>query len=244
MRDAVERWSGLLFGDVDGSGWAPVFQWDDGQLRSARLCFDVEELEDGRGVPREGVEAVSAALEHPSLRELTVGIQLTWDDDEYADLGDLSALWPMLPSLERLILHADHLQLGEVTLPQLETLEVQFTLTHEHGRHALTGAHWPSLENVALHVGDTQFGSEATTKDLAGILECCRACGIICKRYCCRESWSPRRSNRSAPCLPSVTCRSTQARAARRGSRALAVPVMPRSMTCSSGGDASSEGNR
>jgi hypothetical protein len=51
------------------------------------------------------------------------------------------------------------------------TLEVQFTLSHEDDEPGLASAHWPSLENVALHVGDTQFGSDATVEDLASILE-------------------------------------------------------------------------
>jgi hypothetical protein len=208
MSDALDRWSGLLFEEVDGYRPTPVFEWANGQLRAARLCFDVEELEDSRGEPREGVEAITAVLDHPSLRELTVGIQLAgdlevtmqpvvdiiaarprpslrslsllarpmdypfaWDDELYVDLGDLSGLWPKLPALERLVLHAESLQLGEVSLPQLRTLEVLFTDEHANECHSLIGAHWPSLENVALHVGDTQFGSDATTEDLAGILE-------------------------------------------------------------------------
>jgi hypothetical protein len=69
MSHALDRWGGLLFDEVDGYRPTPVFEWQDSQLRAARLCFEVEELEDRRSVPREGVAAITAVIEHSSLRE-------------------------------------------------------------------------------------------------------------------------------------------------------------------------------
>jgi hypothetical protein len=214
MSDSLERWADLTFDELDGYRPEPVFEWHDGSLRAARVCFAVEEQPGLLGVPRDGIALVSEILRHPTLAELTVGIRyaedlevtlqplvdliaaaprpslrsltlmanphddpFAWEDANHADLGDLSGLWHKLPALERLIVHQEAVQLvdpescqpGALSLPRLRKLEL--SLVSRQSLEALAAVEWPSLESVALHVGFSVDGWEASAEELGGFLE-------------------------------------------------------------------------
>jgi uncharacterized protein (TIGR02996 family) len=100
------------------------------------------------------IDALIAAA--PPLVALSMAI-ISYDPEPAHDIGDLGALWPALPRLERLVLSNGAMALGEPVLPRLRELVLRPAVMSAGNLRSLAGAAWPALERMELwfeHVED------------------------------------------------------------------------------------------
>jgi len=108
----------------------------------------------------EGVARVLARRSRPALRRLFFG-DFTYEETElnWSSIGDVGALWPMLPELRVLCLRSGTMQLGPIDLPRLEALEiVTGGLDPDSARH-IARATWPELAIMSLMFGPGHRGA-------------------------------------------------------------------------------------
>jgi predicted DNA-binding WGR domain protein len=132
------------------SFWA--FDDDSGQPSYQKLLTQMEKL----GIP-------------PTLRHLgfdVKGYQVSW-----TDLGNLHKLYSQLQKLESLFLHVGHMNLGEITLPNLRKLEIQTGGFSKKNLKSVSEAKMPNLETLILYFGTDDYGCDCKAKDVKALLE-------------------------------------------------------------------------
>lgn len=100
---------------------------------------------------------VASALAHrprPTLRSLALG---DFDRDEtelnWSTIGDVGALWPMVPNLRTLWLRSGSMKLGAIDLPRLESLEIITGGMDRDSADHIARAAWPALVSLSLMFG-------------------------------------------------------------------------------------------
>jgi len=83
------------------------------------------------------------------------------------DIGALGALWPALPQLRRLRIHARELSVGELVSPRLERLELAVRIMPGHIPRAVAAAPLPLLERLTLRFGFRNDGGGHRDPELA-----------------------------------------------------------------------------
>lgn len=116
-----------------------------------------------------------------SLRELFIA---DFDPEEHADLswsslGDVSALYPVLPRLERLHLRAGAMDLGVVALPSLRSLTLTTDVFDDRILAAVAQAEWPRLEALALHAGGTALPMTAVSRLVGARMDGLRELALV-----------------------------------------------------------------
>lgn len=103
-----------------------------------------------------------------AVRKLLLGDFIYPDECEmsWAQVGDVSALWSLMPQLEELKLRGAVADLGDVQAPNL----VRFTReTSQFTRDELArvlAASWPRLEHLELWFGEQNYGANCTAQDV------------------------------------------------------------------------------
>ncbi len=110
----------------------------------------------------EDVLDVLAAHAPPSLRVLRLEPAPADFVVGAPDLGSLAALWPALPGLTSLEVHAGAFDLGEIALPALTRAEIWCTGLTTTNMRAIAAAEWPRLATLALSFGTPRLGCTAT----------------------------------------------------------------------------------
>ena len=181
------QWSGFAFGDereaIQGDVVRVAFEGEGVEAGAEALAElldqnPIRELTVGaRGDwwdALDGLAPVTAAIARrprPSLRSLRLygcnsDLLVSSDDEQPVDLGELGPLWPQLPNLEQLSLYEPG-ALGTTGLPNLRSLEISVADSNLE----LRSAEWPSLERLAINLGDPQSTqSQATADDLVEIV--------------------------------------------------------------------------
>jgi hypothetical protein len=125
----------------------------------------------GRGDPDEDISILEALRDRPlaTIRSLELSAfdhQLSW-----TQLGDVSlARLDKLPRLDKLAITAGRMTLGAIDLPQLRQLSLVSGGQRAHVLHSIAAARWPSLEELTVYFGTSDYGGNCTLADLAPIL--------------------------------------------------------------------------
>lgn len=122
---------------------------------------------------------IESLVKEPKLERLThleFGIQdrETVSDDQYDreplhSFGDLSALWPHVPHLERLTVQGNGGELGELNLPALRVARFLTDNPDEGIIDELMAARWPKLEHFELWEFDSEFDLAALLHTLSAV---------------------------------------------------------------------------
>jgi len=119
--------------------------------------------------------AALAACPRPALRTLFVG---DFDRDEcelnWAQLGDLSALWPAVPGLRELTLRGGSMTIGPISLPKLERLTTITGGLDPVSLGHIATADWPCLTHLSLQVGRASEGAAQEADALEPVLAATR----------------------------------------------------------------------
>jgi uncharacterized protein (TIGR02996 family) len=109
-----------------------------------------------------GVARVLARRPRPALRRLFLG-DFTYEETElnWSTIGDVGALWRMLPELRVLCLRSGSMQLGAIDLPKLEALEIITGGLDADSAHQIAHATWPELAVMSLMFGPGNRGAAA-----------------------------------------------------------------------------------
>lgn len=134
------------------------------------LTVRSENVQRGRRTPATSaiVDAIAASGAPRGLRRLAfypvnTSISDTW-------LSDLSPIYPHLPGLEELVIHAGDVTLGEIDLPSLRTFELEAHDPYPHVPSNLATAAWPRLERLVLDIGNPR-NRHLTPQDLFPLLD-------------------------------------------------------------------------
>jgi len=120
--------------------------------------------------------ALVATREPPPLRRLQLGdfVDRTPGRYPYADrdisaveVGNVGALWPVLPALEEIEIQGCHFQLGRLDSPRLRSIEL---CTSTCGDEHLAAIRAPNLERLVIWCGDGEYGGGVTYDGLADLL--------------------------------------------------------------------------
>jgi uncharacterized protein (TIGR02996 family) len=143
-------------------------------LPQARLLF---KLEIGN-VPADGemefqsvVDAIASAGGSRSLGHLILAdydqelAELSW-----GHLGNLGALWPLLPNLRTLRLRGGSMTVGNISLPRLGSLEVETGGLSGESARAFGEGSFPELVSMNLYLGTADYGGPPDDEDLAPLL--------------------------------------------------------------------------
>jgi hypothetical protein len=85
-------------------------------------------------------------------------------------LGDLGALWPLLPNLRKLWLSGGSMTVGNILLPRLRSLEVVTGGLSGESARSFGEASFPELVSMSLHLGARDYGGAPSDEDLALLL--------------------------------------------------------------------------
>lgn len=102
-------------------------------------------------------EVAEVFARHPSLRRLHLA-DFELDEEatlSFIELGDLSRLWPAVRNLQQLVLQAGGMELGELDLPSLRTLDIRTTALTLAELVAVVRPR-PTLERLSLWFGEGQ----------------------------------------------------------------------------------------
>ena len=105
----------------------------------------------------------------PTLRSLKFSVedfQISW-----SDLGDLAPLYPKLARLEELAIKMGKMDLGDMKLPGLVSLEIITGGLTKANLRSVAKASWPRLEKLVLYFGTEEYGGDCGAGDLAALLE-------------------------------------------------------------------------
>jgi uncharacterized protein (TIGR02996 family) len=114
-----------------------------------------------------------AEMKPPALRDLFIA-DFTYPDEvemSWTDLGDASPLWGALPRLDKLILKAGAMELGQIDVPTLRHFEVRTGGLSARSIASICQARWPRLETLKIWFGDQVYGAEGTLDSIAAILD-------------------------------------------------------------------------
>ena len=115
-----------------------------------------------------GLIKTMAKSELPPLRRLAFdckGYQISW-----AELGNVSPLYPQLMRLEELFIKMGPMDLGKMALPALRKLEVVTGSFSKKNLKSVATAPWPNLEALILYFGDDNYGGDCDVADVTPIL--------------------------------------------------------------------------
>ena len=131
-----------------------------------------ESIFDGEGDWQAMIDAVVKNGLRPSLRELVVGDFEYPDETEmsWAQIGSLKGLWAVLPNLRRLEVQGASIELGAITAPELEHLEVRTGGLAKEPLQRIGEAELPNLVHLEIWLGTEDYGGACTVGDLAPIL--------------------------------------------------------------------------
>jgi uncharacterized protein (TIGR02996 family) len=120
-----------------------------------------------------GIIAALAQARPPALRDLFIADFVFPDEAEmsWTSLGDVAALWPALPRLEKVILQAGSFELGTIAAPMLRHFEVRTGGLSAQSIASICNARWPMLETLNIWFGDEGYGAEGTIESIAPILD-------------------------------------------------------------------------
>ncbi len=134
------------------------------------------------GYPTTWTPAIAGLAAHgvpPNVAALSIRCGGYWDLSHTA-LGDLSPAYPRLAGVRALTIEMGALELGEIALPELRSLEIITTGLSRDNLRSMRAARWPRLEAMWLSFGDTrredvvdeqgEAGSNVEPGDLAWIL--------------------------------------------------------------------------
>lgn len=129
-------------------------------------------------VPMEDLfnEEAEEALKHPrarGLRTLLLGdfIQPEECQMSWALLGDVSALWGLMPQLEDVKLRGLVSNLGRIDAPELKRFTRETSGFTRAELEKVMAARMPKLEHLELWFGDPNYGANCTSQDIAPLLE-------------------------------------------------------------------------
>ena len=164
--DAYE-WSSLDFAEALGTALALP-----GAHFIRELVFGSQESDD---YPASWQNCIDALVEHgvpKALRRLEFVRGGYWDISS-TELGDLSALYPLLASLRELAIEMGAMQLGSMVLPSLRSLEIVTGGLTRANLESIASAKWPNLERLSLCLGETDndYGCDVQLDDVKMLLE-------------------------------------------------------------------------
>ncbi len=96
----------------------------------------------------------------PALRRLVLG---AWEEHDisWTAIGDLSALWAVLPGLRELELQGNGMDLGEIKAPNLERLLIRSGGLPPHALRSIELAELPKLTELTLWFGESDYGGSS-----------------------------------------------------------------------------------
>ncbi len=118
------------------------------------------------------VQTIADAGERRSLRHVHIG-DFNYSEDceiSWTEVGDVSALYPVAPSLESLHLCGGSIWLGRLRHPRLRRLKLETGGLPAAAVHSLAAADLPELEELEVWLGDEGYGAEATADMFGPIL--------------------------------------------------------------------------
>ncbi len=117
------------------------------------------------------VLAISKAGKLPSLRHVHIGdfeqeeCEISW-----AEVGDVSKLYPVAPNLETLRVRGAGIALGRLQHARLRRLVLETGGLPAKAARSVAAADLPELVELEVWLGDENYGAEATTDMFAPIL--------------------------------------------------------------------------
>ncbi len=193
-RAEKEGWEGLedtlrlewRYGFIDGVRVATRYDWGGPSavemlravLRSSASRFVrkvvVGNLMDDSGEANYSSYALALAKagKRPSLRQVHIGDFEYPDECEisWAEVGDVSKLYPVAPNLESLHVCGAGIGLGKLQHARLRRLKLETGGLPGKAVRSVAAADLPELEELEVWLGDEGYGAEASVKMLAPIL--------------------------------------------------------------------------
>lgn len=166
---------GVPWGDWDAGDLsdavAALLRHDSARFLSALTLGLVCDLSDGDYSWSDAIAEVVAAGPRPSLRSLFIGdFHRNEPDISSTEMGDLSSLWPQLPALERLRLHAGQFDLGPLDTPRLVDLRLQTGSLSRQSLDRVIEAPLPEIEHLELWFGRPRYGGDCAASDVVRLL--------------------------------------------------------------------------
>jgi uncharacterized protein (TIGR02996 family) len=160
---------GEEYSDIDAEGACRILFG----LASAKFLRSLSILvfgtEDGNPDYGPLIKALAKLDLPPTLRSLKFSVedfQISW-----SDLGDLAPLYPKLARLEELAIKMGKMDLGDMKLPGLVSLEIITGGLTKANLRSVAKASWPRLEKLVLYFGTEEYGGDCGAGDLAALLE-------------------------------------------------------------------------
>lgn len=103
------------------------------------------------------------------LRSLFLGdvdYQTSW-----IELGLLEPMYPSLPHLEVLKLHAGYVEVGDIDLPHLRELTIQSVSLPVESLDSMCDAKWPELERLELWLGPDDYAERTIVDCVSNLLK-------------------------------------------------------------------------
>ncbi|MBA3391022.1 MAG: hypothetical protein H0T89_00170 [Deltaproteobacteria bacterium] len=114
------------------------------------------------------VDALLASPPPPTLRVFA----LTCGDNQraWSHLGNIERVYPLLTTVEHLVVDTGRVELGAVALPACHTLRVINSGMRGHVPRSIAAASWQHLEQLDLFFGNADYGADCIVGDLAPLL--------------------------------------------------------------------------
>jgi uncharacterized protein (TIGR02996 family) len=117
------------------------------------------------------VEAIAKHGAPTGLTKLVIDRGGYWDISS-TELGDVSPMFPVLYNLRELELEMNSIELGEIDLPELRSLEIRTGALDVGNLESIRTGKLPKLEKLVLYLGETggDYGGNVELDDLKWIL--------------------------------------------------------------------------
>lgn len=118
---------------------------------------------------------IDAVVKHgirPSLRHLAVGDFEFPDDSEisWVEAGSVAALWAVLPELRVLEVQGARIELGAITAPKLQKLQLHTGGLGKEPARRLAEADLPAIEHLEIWWGTEDYGGACDAGDVASVV--------------------------------------------------------------------------